>query len=143
MNPNQDSNILKFLKDNSENIKEEKNINLEIDLRLEDLEVKKVETLLRKEELEGQKQDRIERKTFANKIFVFLSIFMSISLVILILVGLDFICFWLSDTVIIALLTTASANVIGIFLFVVRYLFKANQSCPHCGKSIVFKYKEK
>lgn len=72
--------------------------------------------------IKGEKQDREQRLTFANRIFIFLCIYMFVCLVILILVG----CGTLSiDTsVMVALLSTTTANVIGIFAFVVRYLFK-------------------
>jgi hypothetical protein len=98
-----------------------------------------IDKLFKEEELEGNKQDRLERKSFANKIFILLTCFLFISMIILFLNGLEAIYFHLSDTVLITLLATTTADVISIFLFVVRYLFRANQICPHCGKSHTFK----
>ena len=74
-----------------------------------------------REELEGAKQDRIQRKEFAEKIFIAVMLYLFLTLVILIACG-NYNLF-LSDTVLVALLTTASANVIGILLVVVKYLF--------------------
>jgi len=91
------------------------------------------------EELNSLIQDRKERKAFSSKLFIMLIIFLSSSLGILIMSGFeDYIDFKLSDAVLITLLTTTSANVIGIFLFVVRYLFKANV-CHKCGMKITQK----
>jgi hypothetical protein len=101
-----------------------------------DKETKLVELDLRKEFLIGNKQDREERKRFSDNIFKLLSIFLGITIVIVMLAGFHrYIDFELSDTILIALLTTTTANVIGIFLFVVKYIFKAN-ICHHCGEYI-------
>ncbi len=84
---------------------------------------------LKEEELKSREQDRKQRKGFADKIFFMLSIFLLFVCLILVFAGMKFLPikpyphFELSDNVLIALLTTASANVIGIFIVVVRYLF--------------------
>ena len=88
---------------------------------------------------ESNKQDRTQRKEFSGKIFILLSVFISIVLLIVISCGITPLCFTLSDTILITLLTTTTVNVIGIFLFVVRYLFKANNICPNCGKTSHFR----
>jgi hypothetical protein len=97
-----------------------------------DLEFRKVELRLKQEELTGNSQDRTARKEFANKIFYLLLVFLGITLLIVIAAGIIPIAFSLSDTILITLLATTSANVIGIFIFVVKYIFKAN-TCPNCG----------
>jgi hypothetical protein len=112
----------------------------DIDLgkRVQELELRKIETQLIKEELDGQIQDRKERKDFAYKIFKLLIAFLTGTLLILSASAIDPLPFKLSDKILITLLATTSADVIGIFLFVVRYLFKANRICPYCGKSRQF-----
>lgn len=81
---------------------------------------------LRSEILESNRQDRLERKQFARKIFWLLIAFLAATMAIVALCGCRVLS--LSDVVVVALLTTTSANVIGIFVFVVKYLFKANSS---------------
>ncbi|MDR1130499.1 MAG: hypothetical protein LBK96_05915 [Prevotellaceae bacterium] len=85
-------------------------------------ELKLTELKLRQEELEGNKQDREERKRYANDIFKFLRLFLFIILLIVVLAGVGLLS--LSDTVLIALLSSTAIEVIGIFAVVVRYLFK-------------------
>ena len=74
-----------------------------------------------KEEIEGLRQDREQRKVFSYVIFGFMCIYMLASLIIVILSGCKVLV--LSDWVLITLLGTALANVIGIFNFVAKYLF--------------------
>lgn len=74
-----------------------------------------------KEENNGLRQDREQRKIFGYIIFGFMCIYMAASLVLVFLCG--FCSLRLSDNVIIVLLTTSLANVIGIFNFVAKYLF--------------------
>jgi uncharacterized membrane protein len=96
-------------------------------LSTEDIEreYKLIDIDIRREVLEGNKQDRKERKAFANKIFILLVAFLAASLLIVAFSAADCIRFHLSDSILITLLTTTSADVIGIFIFVVKYLFKA------------------
>lgn len=74
-----------------------------------------------KEELESFRQDREQRKTFSYCIFGFMSIYMIIVLIIVFLTGFNVLI--LSDTVLVTLLSTTLANVIGVFTFVAKYLF--------------------
>lgn len=74
-----------------------------------------------KEEIEGLRQDREQRKVFSYVIFGFMCIYMLATLIIVILSGCKVLV--LSDWVLITLLGTALANVIGIFNFVAKYLF--------------------
>ena len=98
-----------------------------VKLSLEDIEreARNVEVDLKREELESHRQDRAERKKFANKIFRMLGFFLFIVLIIVICCAYQCIPFELSDTVIVTLLSTTTINVIGIFLVVVKYLFRA------------------
>lgn len=82
----------------------------------------------RREDLENKKQNRNQRKSYANKFFVFLCVYMGLVFLVLILCGFSLFGFTLSDTVLIALITTTTANVIGIFAFVIHYLFPTKNS---------------
>jgi hypothetical protein len=77
------------------------------------------------EEIKDRQQDRDERKKYAAKTFTFLVCFTFTVLGIVIATALDnWICFYLSDSVLITLITTSLATIVGIFLIVMRYLFK-------------------
>lgn len=73
------------------------------------------------EEIEDSKQDRSQRKIFSFRIFWFMCAYMILSLIVVFCCGIG--CMRLSDAVLIALLTTTLANVIGVFNFVAKYLF--------------------
>ena len=77
------------------------------------------------EELDSKRQDRIQRKEYANKIFNLLRIYLLAVFVILCCNGFNF--FSLKDPVLIAIVTTTTANVIGIFYFVAKYLFHTKE----------------
>jgi hypothetical protein len=98
-----------------------------INLPLEEsiIDIRDIDAEFRREQLESNRQDRKERKKYAIYIFYFLCFFLSITLAIVILTALDL--FVLSDAILITLLTTTSADIIGIFIIVVKYLFKANR----------------
>ncbi|OAV76134.1 hypothetical protein Barb7_00214 [Bacteroidales bacterium Barb7] len=85
----------------------------------------KIMLSLQKEELYSKRQDREERKRFANKIFALLVGFLVIVFAVLFFCGFQSVPFALFDIAIVTLLGTSSANVIGIFVFVVRYLFNS------------------
>lgn len=83
----------------------------------------KTENEILAEKLKGQQQDRDQRKEFALRIFNFVSLYMFGVFFILFLCGVDCNNFSLSDTVLVTLLGTTTATVIGVFNFVARYLF--------------------
>lgn len=98
------------------------------------IEKRRLEAETRKLELEnqslegdniGDSQDRVQRKEFAEKIFSFVCLYMFAVFFILFLCGSPG-SFKLSDTVLITLLGTTTANVIGILIIVVKYLFSRN-----------------
>ncbi|HAU86952.1 MAG TPA: hypothetical protein DCW90_16120 [Lachnospiraceae bacterium] len=74
-----------------------------------------------KEEVESLKQDRKQRKYLSYALFGFMCLYMAAALVAVFLCG--FFIMYLSDTVLGFLLTTTLADVIGIFSFVVKYLY--------------------
>lgn len=85
------------------------------------LSLKKVELDLKKESLESARQDREQRRKFAFRVFFLIAAYLAIVLVILFLCG--FKVMNLGQSVIIVLLSTMTANVISIFILVIKYLF--------------------
>ena len=76
--------------------------------------------------LEGKRQDIEARKEYANKIFILISVWLGCMIVIILLSGFGSKCeyFKMADSVLIALITTTTASVIGLFAIVANYLFK-------------------
>lgn len=75
----------------------------------------------KKEDYLSKKQDREQRKRFALWIFCFMCGYMAVALLIVFLCGFGLM--YLSDNVLIVLIGTTLADVIGVFNFVARYLF--------------------
>ncbi|OUN97749.1 hypothetical protein [Bacteroides clarus] len=88
-----------------------------------EIDALQTENDIRKEELKGKIQDREQRKEFAIKIYHFLCFYLSSVLFLVILSATPLIKFELTEGIIITLLTTTTANIIGIFILVVKYLF--------------------
>ena len=84
-----------------------------------------IEVAQLQEELDGKKQDRIQRKEYASKIYILLCCYLGAVLVLLYLTG--FKMTELDEAVLIALITTTTTNVIGIFYFVAKYLFHTKE----------------
>ena len=99
-----------------------------------DFEKKYIDLRSDYEKLDSDRQDREERKVFARRIFWLLAFFIFATLLIIFLVGFDVLD--LSDAVLITMLSTMSANVIGIFIYVVKYLFNRPNICSNCGLRI-------
>ena len=76
----------------------------------EGLSKESLELLLRNEDLNDKRQDRELRKSYAQKIFISVCVFVSI---VLLIVVLNYFVF----------LTTTTADVLGLFVIVTRYLF--------------------
>lgn len=76
------------------------------------------------EDYTSKKQDREQRKQFSIWILGIVCVYLLIVLVLLYLTGFSLTI--LSDTVLVALLTTTTANVIGLLVIVARYLFPRN-----------------
>lgn len=72
-------------------------------------------------DIKDRNQDRDQRRNFASKIFIFMCFYMAVALLIVACCGFGWM--YLSDTVLITLLTTTLADVIGIFSFVTKYLY--------------------
>ncbi len=109
-------------------------LNSKLDNLLEEAENSSVDTkeidtevasLLTEQEVYDRVQDRYERKKYAFRTFIFLSAFTAFILLIIIAAGFSkVIPFSLNDTVLISLITSSLATVVGIFILVMRYLFK-------------------
>lgn len=80
-----------------------------------------VELEMKKEELESRKQDRKQRGLFSIWIFGFMGLYMVFILLVLVLSGCKILIF--EESVLISLLTTTTADVIGVFIIVAKYLF--------------------
>jgi hypothetical protein len=78
-----------------------------------------------KAELRSLEQDTDMRAAFAGRIFLLLAMWMISVIIIVTETGRGFL--GLSDTVLIMLLGTSTANVIGLFAIVARYLFPRKQ----------------
>ena len=93
----------------------------------QDIEIEKlrVQVAQQKEELEGRRQDRLQRGDFSYHIFALLWFYLISVLGIVISVASGIAK--LSDPVLITLLSTTTANVIGIFYFVAKYLFHTKE----------------
>jgi hypothetical protein len=71
---------------------------------------------------DGIMQDMGERKEYTHKIFVLICMWLVLVGIVLIASGNGNLHY--SDSVLITLLTTTTANVIGLFVFVAKYLFQ-------------------
>jgi hypothetical protein len=95
-----------------------------VDDQAESFSLEDIEKKIKIEKLNSNIQDRTERKNYANKVYKLVLGFLFVILLIVIATAIIPVKFYLSDSVLITLLTTASANVIGIFTIVMKYLFK-------------------
>ena len=93
---------------------------------------REVERQIRLEELKTlQEQNRTlaqnneERKTYAKYIFGLTSVWALLIFVILFLVGVKRI--YISDTVIVTLITSTTINFFGFFVLVIKYLFNTKE----------------
>ena len=115
--------VLNSIVDTDEQVNVESKFNsIEEQLKNEKLKEAKLKNEALEGENKGENQDRKQRKKFAEKIFTFVTYYMFAVFFILILCGSPS-SFHLSDTVLVTLLGTTTANVIGILIIVVTYLF--------------------
>lgn len=83
------------------------------------IQQKKIQRL--DEEIKDLQQDREQRKVLSYALFGFMCFYMLIALTIVFCCGFGWM--YLSDKVLITLMTTTLADVIGIFGFVAKYLY--------------------
>jgi hypothetical protein len=76
-------------------------------------------------EVETLQQDREERKKYAHRVFILMAAWLAAMIVLVTLAGFktSWYSFSLSDAVILAMIGSTTASVIGIFLIVATYLF--------------------
>lgn len=100
-----------------------------VDLQLKEEELKKARLLNEalKGENEGDTQDRNQRRIFAISVFLFVVLYMAAVMTILFIQGF---CdsFYLDKSVLITLLATTTANVLGVLVIVVTYLFSRKKN---------------
>lgn len=77
--------------------------------------------------LKNYSQDIVLRYSYANNIFGLVCIYLVVVGFIVVSSGRTFVDFHLSDSVLITLLTTTTANVLTLFVLVVKYLFPSNK----------------
>lgn len=89
----------------------------------EDLRKAQLENDLIDERKQGAKQDREQRKMFADRIFSLVTCYLLFVFFLVFFSGSGFGRMSISDNVLIAILTTMTVNVIGLLVIVARYLF--------------------
>ena len=76
---------------------------------------------LKKEELEQRKEDREQRKRYSKRLVIFVCAYLLIAIAVVCLCGRNKMT--IDSKVLITLLSTTTANVIGLFAVVAKYLF--------------------
>lgn len=115
----------------SSDISLEKEVNVSAEV-YGDIEKEEAKERLRKAKLEndsideankGDVQDREQRKQFAENIFTTVCLYVFAVVLILFACGAEWVNFSLSENILITLLGTTTANILGILIIVVTYLF--------------------
>lgn len=78
--------------------------------------------------LRDSKQNREQRKEYANKIFWLVCAWLAVLTILVGMTGCGSLC--LSDTVLVTLIGSASVNIIGLMVIVASYLFPKNGPPP-------------
>lgn len=112
----------KFSGDDLSTVKHKNYDDVEERIRREELRKLELQNEAIEGENKGDAQDREQRKDFAERISQFVCNYMVFVFMVLFLKAITP-RFYLSDNVIITLLGTTTANVIGILIIVVTYLF--------------------
>lgn len=79
---------------------------------------------LNEEQIKDKQQDREQRKEYADKIFFLVATWLILLLILLLFCGSGVINF--SDTVIVAILTGTTLDILGFMIIVANYLFPKN-----------------
>ena len=84
-----------------------------------------LEAYEKKEKIRGLSQDIDERKVYAKKTFRLVSFWITGVFLLLILSGLKLQCFdfELPESIILAVIGGTTLNILGVFIFVMKYLF--------------------
>jgi hypothetical protein len=94
--------------------------------RIHELEKQALELQLLKAQIRKFEDDNTGRREFSRSIFTVTVIWMFLVLMIIVQTASG--KWHLSDSVLIALITTTTANVIGVFIIVANYLFNRDKS---------------
>lgn len=78
----------------------------------------------KREEYLSSKQDREQRKDYAIRLYELVCCYLLFMFLLIVVSGLDIADFHLSDAVLVTLLGTTTATVLGLFRFVAKYLFR-------------------
>lgn len=95
--------------------------------KIKDNELKSAEHRLKQ-----RKKEHKQRVSYASKIYWLSVVWLGVVTLITVASGIDIVPFGLSDTVLITLLTTTTATVLGLFITVLRFLFKGAKSMDDC-----------
>ena len=90
---------------------------------LYDDEKKSLENARLRAEIADLVQDRDQRKTYGNRLFRLVVVWLSVNGLILLMHGFSFIPFELSVAVLTTLIGSTTASVLGLFAIVANYLF--------------------
>jgi hypothetical protein len=85
--------------------------------------LEQLDILKRREEVRSHVQDREERKEHAHNIFVLTCSWVCAIYLLLLFQGFQYSGFRLSDSVMLAAIGSTTANIVGVFIIVVRYIF--------------------
>lgn len=91
-------------------------------LQKEEVNQVKLDNGLKRQEIHDRREDRLLRRELGEKIYTFVSMYMFVVFLLLLLNGMPN-SFYLSDAVLITILGTTTANVIGILAIVAAYYF--------------------
>lgn len=90
----------------------------------EELQLLTIKNALEYEKLENEKQNREDRKKYANRIYWLMVSWISAIMIIIIAQGFgENINFEVSDKVLITLIGGTTINILGVFVIVAKYLF--------------------
>lgn len=89
-------------------------------------ELSDLERREKEEEIEGVRQDRLERKLYADRIFKLICFWLVGLFCVLVMEGLHFNYFNLEESVLVAMIGGTTVNVLGIFIIVTKYLFPSS-----------------
>jgi hypothetical protein len=96
--------------------------------QLAEKEFEALEIARRKTIVAGLQDDLLARRTWGNRIFLLLVAWLIAVFVVVVCQGFGLLGFHLSDSVLITLITTTTANILGLGYVVANYLFPKNKA---------------
>jgi hypothetical protein len=89
-----------------------------------ELELKRTELQKKQGEVKDMDQNRSQRDKYAAKIFVLMAVYLALTLLTVYLSATECIAFTVPTEVLVTLVATTAVEVIGLFVLVVKYLFR-------------------